>query len=96
MRNYFFILCLLILGCDTGKLKVVMDLPIALNEVSGLETDVENNLFWMVNDSGNKSILYGLNAAGNIVKSIKIKAKNRDWEDLAMDPDGNIYIGNLC
>ena len=95
MRNCFFILCLLILGCDTGKLKVVMDLPIALNEVSGLETDINNDLFWMVNDSGNKPILYGLNTVGNIVKSIKIKAKNRDWEDLTIDPDGNIYIGNF-
>ena len=95
MRNYFLILCLLILNCDTGDLEVVINLPIDLNEISGLETDINNDLFWMVNDSGNKPILYGLNTVGNIVKSIKIKAKNRDWEDLTIDPDGNIYIGNF-
>ena len=95
MRNYFFILCLLILNCDTGDLEVVINLPIDLNEISGLETDINNDLFWMVNDSGNKPILYGLNTVGNIVKSIKIKAKNRDWEDLTIDPDGNIYVGNF-
>ncbi|WP_299117687.1 SdiA-regulated domain-containing protein [uncultured Winogradskyella sp.] len=95
MRKYFFIICLLVLSCETGELKVVMDLPIDLNEVSGLETDSKNNLFWMVNDSGNKPILYGLNTAGEIIKAIKIKAKNRDWEDLTTDPKGNIYIGNF-
>ena len=95
MRKYFFILCLLILSCETGDLKVIMDLPIDLNEVSGLETDAKKNLFWMVNDSGNKPILYCLNTAGEIIKAIKIKAKNRDWEDLTTDPKGNIYIGNF-
>lgn len=95
MRNYFFILCVLLMSCETGNLKVIMDLPISLNEVSGLETNGKDNLFWMVNDSGNKPILYGLNSVGEIVKAIKIKAKNRDWEDLTTDQDGNIYIGNF-
>ncbi|GGI55819.1 hypothetical protein [Winogradskyella haliclonae] len=95
MRKYFFIICLLALSCETGELKVIMDLPVDLNEVSGLETDSKDSLFWMVNDSGNKPILYGLNRTGDIIKVIKIKAKNRDWEDLTIDPKGNIYIGNF-
>ena len=95
MRNYFFIVCVLLMSCETGDLKVIMDLPISLNEVSGLETDARNNLFWMVNDSGNKPILYGLDNTGKIIKAIKVKAKNRDWEDLTTDPEGNIYIGNF-
>ncbi len=49
----------------------------------------------MVNDSGNKSVLYGLDGEGSIKRSIKINAKNRDWEDLTIDPEGNIYIGNF-
>lgn len=96
MRNYLFVFVLfLFTSCDTGDLKVIIDLPIDLNEVSGIETNVNDKLFWMVNDSGNKPILYGLNAEGQIIKSIKIKAKNRDWEDLTTDPKGNIYIGNF-
>ncbi|RNC87681.1 MAG: hypothetical protein ED556_00380 [Winogradskyella sp.] len=89
------ILALLVTNCDTGNLTTIIDLPIILNEVSGVETDAENSVFWMVNDSGNKPILYGLDSNGNIIKSIKIKAKNRDWEDLTTDPRGNVYIGNF-
>ncbi|MDT0558540.1 SdiA-regulated domain-containing protein [Ichthyenterobacterium sp. W332] len=72
-----------------------MDIPMAINEVSGIAFDHNNNLFWMVNDSGNKPILYGVNSKGQIIKELKIKAKNRDWEDLTMDPEGNVYIGNF-
>lgn len=95
MNKYILLFSLMFAACDTGNLKVVMDIPMALNEVSGLAFDEERNLFWMINDSGNKPILYGLNASGSILKEIKIKAKNRDWEDLAMDNSGNIYIGNF-
>ena len=95
MRNYFFVFSFIFFSCNTGDLKVIIDLPLTLSEVSGLETDTNTDLLWMVNDSGNKPILYGLNLAGDIIKSIKINAKNRDWEDLTTDPEGNIYIGNF-
>lgn len=95
MRRFIFIFILLVSGCDTGKLRVIIDLPITLNEVSGLAVNEANNLFWMINDSGNEPILYGLNRNGEIIKTLKIKAKNRDWEDLTTDPSGNIYIGDF-
>ncbi|WP_353779079.1 SdiA-regulated domain-containing protein [Winogradskyella sp. 3972H.M.0a.05] len=95
MTRYVLLLFVLITGCDTGNLKVIMDIPMELNEVSGLAYDEERQLFWMINDSGNKPILYGLDEHGSILKTIKIKAKNRDWEDLTMDTIGNVYIGNF-
>lgn len=95
MRRFFFIFIVFVFGCDTGKLKVIIDLPIILSEVSGLAIDEANDIFWMVNDSGNKPILYGLNRNGDIIKELKINAKNRDWEDLTTDTEGNIYIGNF-
>jgi len=49
----------------------------------------------MLNDRGNKANLYGLNAKGDIIKKLKIKAKNNDWEDLTSDPAGNLYIGDF-
>ena len=88
---FFFIT----LSCDTGHLKVIMDIPMELKEVSGLAIDEKNAVLWMINDSGNKPILYGLNTEGQIIRDIRIKAKNRDWEDLTMDPFGTIYIGNF-
>lgn len=82
-------------SCNTGNLKVIADLPNVLKEASGLAIDKENDIFWMINDSGNKPILYGLNVNGDIIKEITIKAKNRDWEDLTLDDKGNIYIGDF-
>ncbi|WP_299520217.1 hypothetical protein [Winogradskyella sp.] len=82
-------------GCQTGNLEVIADLPLSLNEVSGIAIDKYNKVIWMVNDSGNKPLLFGIDGSGNIAKTIKVKAKNRDWEDLTMDPRGNLYIGNF-
>lgn len=90
-----FILLLIFCSCNTGKLKVVNDLPMSLKEVSGIETDSHDSSLWMVNDSGNKPILFKVDTKGTIIKQITIKAKNRDWEDLTTDPKGNIYIGDF-
>jgi len=88
-------LLLLITSCETGNLTTLVDLPLSLTEVSGIALDRPNGVIWMVNDSGNKPLLYGIDGSGDISKTIKIKAKNRDWEDLAIDPRGNLYIGNF-
>ncbi|GAB5565519.1 MAG: hypothetical protein Wins2KO_25820 [Winogradskyella sp.] len=95
--NRLIILLLLVCSCQTqtGKLKVVADLPLTLSEVSGIAMDKSNNVIWMINDSGNKPVLYGVDNNGDIIKTKKIKAKNRDWEDLTMDLNGNLYIGDF-
>lgn len=95
MKKLIALFYIFLLACDTGNLSVVSDLPNSLKEASGLETSANSNLLWMINDSGNKSILYGLDSLGSIKKQIKIDAKNRDWEDLASDKKGNIYIGDF-
>ena len=96
MRPFFFLIILIAnYSCDTGNLKTIIDLPIELTEVSGIAINEADGIFWMVNDSGNEPILYGINRNGAIVKSIIINAKNRDWEDLTTDPSGNIYIGDF-
>jgi hypothetical protein len=72
------------------------DLPNSLKETSVIEIAVDSNLLWVVEDSGNKNELYGLDGYGKIAKHIKIKnQKNKDWEDLASDSLGNIYIGDF-
>ena len=50
---------------------------------------------WMLNDGENKPRLYRLDSLGKIEHVLKIDAKNRDWEDLASDPEGNLYIGDF-
>ena len=86
----------LFLSCQNyGQLTLIADLPNDLKEVSGTEIVPKSEFIWMVNDSGNKPILFGLDFKGKIIKEIKIKAKNHDWEDLASDEKGTIYIGDF-
>ena len=84
-----------VFSCTTENLKIIADLPYTLREVSGTEITKDSDLLWMVNDAGNSSILYGLDQKGNILKELKINAKNKDWEELTSDDDGNLYIGDF-
>ena len=90
------LLCLLTsMACDTGNLTVIADLPRSLKEVSGIEYLPSSGDIWMLNDGGNKARLYRLDSLGKIRHVLKIDAKNHDWEDLAADAEGNLYIGDF-
>lgn len=95
MNKFLILIIFLYASCSSKEYKSAIDLPSDLNEVSGTEIVVNSDLIWMVNDSGNKPILFGLNTKGEIKKELEIEAKNHDWEDLASDPEGNIYIGDF-
>ncbi|THD69754.1 hypothetical protein E7Z59_05345 [Robertkochia marina] len=77
-------------------LEVLTWLPEEMRENSGLETVPGSDLIWSINDSGNKDHLYGLDIQGKIVKEFNIKgAVNEDWEDIAADEKGNVYIADI-
>lgn len=46
------------------------------------------------NDAGNSPELYKIDAKGKVQQTIKLKVPNVDWEDLAQDSEGNIYIAD--
>lgn len=91
------IVFLFLLSCykSSGQLTVITDLPKTLREVSGTETTEKSDVIWMLNDGGNPSKLYAVSKKGKIKRTIAIKAKNNDWEDLTTDAKGNIYIGDF-
>lgn len=97
MKKISVALFLLLISCyDYGHLEFVTELPKKLKENSGLEIIPGSKLFWFIADSGNKDHIYGVNKKGSIIEDIKIKgAKNRDWEDLASDEAGNLFIGDF-
>ena len=69
-------------------------LPECLPEVSGLAIVSPDSLWWH-NDSGAGPVLYCTDRQGNLLKEMPLTtARNEDWEDLARDAQGRIYIGD--
>lgn len=94
----FLLLCSPFLSCQNlGKLEFVHDLPSQMREVSGIAWDEGQQLLWMVNDSGNKAEIYGFNIEqGLIERTVTLEGiQNKDWEDLAMNPNGTLYVGDF-
>ncbi|WP_330443499.1 hypothetical protein [Flavobacterium sp. C4GT6] len=95
MKIVFYLLSLFLLSCncndalqEKGKLE--------LKEASGIEYIHETGKLWVLEDSGNKNSLYSIDENGKTEKKLKItNAKNKDWEDLTSDKEGNIYIGDF-
>jgi len=97
-------LCLLLLfsvftaSCqDYGKLNLIADLPGSLNEVSGIEKFPNQDVIWTINDSRNPPEIYSYSLERKkLVKTIRLlNAPNMDWEDLAISPDGTLYVGDF-
>ncbi|WP_243389575.1 hypothetical protein [Flavobacterium cyanobacteriorum] len=84
---------LLTLACTAGSGILIRVAALPLSEVSGIE--YTGNALWAIEDSGNKNILYRLSDAGEITAQIAIACKNKDWEDITSDTEGNLYIGDF-
>ena len=97
MSKRLIFIFLIVSSCQSqGNLKLLGDLSNDLEEVSAAEYAQDDKLLWVIEDSGNSNTLYGLKQNGKIIKTITIEnAENRDWEDLTMDLEGNIYIGEF-
>ncbi|HDP55467.1 MAG TPA: hypothetical protein ENN24_07315 [Bacteroidetes bacterium] len=95
-------------GCkkdDTGKnqkdiqiipldVQTVAQLPMALYESSGIIVSSPNRV-WSHNDSGNSNELFLFDTTGTILRTLTIvNATNIDWEDLAIDTQGRVYIND--
>ena len=57
----------------------------SLDEISGISFQ-NDNVIWVHNDSGDKSILYRLNRNGDIEQKLQFLSEinARDWEDMAI------------
>lgn len=80
---------------ENPKLQVLSKLPSKLNENSGLAY-YQGEQVWIIEDNGNRDEIYSVNFSGELIKSFRVKnAKNKDWEDLAQGPNGELYIGDF-
>ncbi|MBW1298373.1 hypothetical protein [Aquimarina litoralis] len=75
---------------------VIDHLSSSLHEISGITYLHGNSGLYAINDSGNDNVVFSLNKKGKIQNELKIPdSKNVDWEDLAYDLKGNLYIGDF-
>ncbi len=79
----------------TDKLQTIATLPKAIKESSGIEVISDKGHYLTHNDANNKPNLYELDAEGKLVETHTLKLPNVDWEDLARDTEGNLYIADI-
>ncbi len=80
---------------ETTKITEFFSFPENLNEVSAIEFIPGSDKIWALQDSGNNAELYELDKTGKITNVIAVNAQNNDWEALASDESGNLYIGDF-
>jgi Tol biopolymer transport system component len=77
------------------KISRIGEMPIQVNESSGLEIATESE-FWTHNDSGGEAKLYKVTGEGKLLDSLEVAgAKNVDWEEITQDGKGNLYVGDF-
>jgi hypothetical protein len=52
-------------------------------------------IFWVHNDSGNPPSLFAIRRDGRIVREFRLEVPNIDWEDIAIDDQGHLYLGDI-
>lgn len=79
---------------SVAGLQKLASLPSSISESSGVEVLPQSGQYVTHNDAGNTAHLYHIDAKGKIIKAHKLNVPNRDWEDLARDDKGNLYIAD--
>jgi hypothetical protein len=54
-----------------------------------------SDIYWVHNDSGNPALLFAIHADGRIAREYKLEIPNIDWEDIAIDNQGHLYLGDI-
>lgn len=97
MKYEILIIGLLLISCQENgsQLETLCKLPKNLREVSGMQKVQKSNSFYVIEDSGNESLVYEVGFEGEQKAALGINAENTDWEDLASDSVGNLYLGDF-
>jgi hypothetical protein len=68
----------------------------AIAEASGIvKSRRYPGVFWVHNDSGHPAALYAVRRDGTLIREYAVRAPNIDWEDIAADGEGRLYLGDI-
>jgi hypothetical protein len=65
-----------------------------ITESSGLATDSGGNLYWTVNDSGDRGVAYGIGLDGTVQGTLNFRAQPKDVEAVAVARD-QLYVADI-
>jgi hypothetical protein len=68
-----------------------------IRESSGLAASRQHEgVYWTLNDSGNPDSIYATGLDGKLIREFTVNgARNRDWEAIAIDSAGQLWIGGI-
>jgi hypothetical protein len=68
-----------------------------IGESSGLvKSRTHPGVFWTHNDSGDEPRIFAITARGELIREIPVEgARNVDWEDIAIDDAGHLYLADV-
>lgn len=95
MRVMILLAIIILASCSGEKKDIHNIVTIDLKEASAIEKIPGSPLYWVIEDSGNKNAVYGIDARGKLQTTLNIDKQNTDWESLAADKEGNLYIGDF-
>jgi len=68
----------------------------SIRETSGIvKSRKYADVFWILSDSGNPPIIHAIRRNGKVIGSFRIAVANLDWEDIATDDAGHLYLGDI-
>jgi hypothetical protein len=67
-----------------------------IREASGIVASRRHpGVFWIHNDSGNPPALFAVRRDGTLLREYAVNVPNIDWEDIATDDAGHLYLGDI-
>ena len=68
----------------------------AIREASGIVASRRHpGIYWVHNDSGNPPAIFAVRRDGSLVREYPVGVPNVDWEDIAADDAGHLYLGEI-
>ncbi|HEU4907461.1 MAG TPA: hypothetical protein VFT17_01215 [Propionibacteriaceae bacterium] len=89
------VLCTIIPGLAAAEDTVAFTIKDArITESSGLAVDPAGNIYWTVNDSGDRGVAYGIGLDGKVQGSLNFRAQPIDVEAATVHED-RLYVGDI-